>query len=101
MTSHAASGQPTAGARARLSRRAWGVLALSMTFWMADGYDTFVLLVTGSPSLHELLPESSVSQIPAYLGYLMALTLAGWATGGVLGGVLGDRLGRRRTMIYS
>jgi MFS family permease len=72
-----------------------------MIFWMADGYDTFVLLVTGKPTLIELLPASSHPDIPRYLGYLIAITLAGWATGGILGGVLGDRLGRRRTMLYS
>jgi MFS family permease len=72
-----------------------------MVLWLADGYDTSVLLVTGKPTLHELLPASALPQLPTYLGYLIAITLAGWATGGILGGVLGDRLGRRRTMVYS
>jgi MFS family permease len=101
MSSHTASGQPAAAAPGRLSRRAWGVLALTMTFWMADGYDTFILLVTAKPMLHDLLPASALPRLDAYLGYLIAITLAGWATGGILGGVLGDRLGRRRTMVYS
>lgn len=101
MTSHTASGRPARAASERMPRRAWGVLALTMTFWMADGYDTFVLIVTGRPTLHELLPAASTPDIPRYLGYLLAITLAGWATGGILGGVLGDRLGRRRTMGYS
>ena len=81
--------------------RAWGVLALTMVFWVADGYDTFVLLVTGQPALHDLLPAAALPRLPVYLGYLIAITLAGWATGGILGGLLGDRLGRRRTMVYS
>jgi MFS family permease len=101
MTSHTASGRPAAATMGRLPRRAWGVLALTMTFWMADGYDTFVLLVTGTAVLNDLLPANAIPHLPVYLGYLIAITLAGWATGGILGGVLGDRLGRRRTMVYS
>jgi MFS family permease len=83
----------------RLDRRAWGVLALTLVFWVADGYDTFVLLITARPTLTELLPAGQVHQLPAYQGYLVAITLAGWATGGIVGGLAGDRLGRRRTMI--
>jgi MFS family permease len=101
MTSSTAPGRPASAPSQQLSRRAWGVLALTMVFWLADGYDTFVLLVTGGPALHELLPAGALPHLPTYLGYLIAITLAGWATGGILGGVLGDRLGRRRTMVYS
>jgi MFS family permease len=98
---HTAPGRPAEATPGRLPPRAWGVLALTMVFWVADGYDTFVLLVTGKPTLHELLPAGDLPRLPTYLGYLIAITLAGWATGGILGGVLGDRLGRRRTMVYS
>jgi MFS family permease len=84
-----------------LSRRAWGVLALTMVFWVADGYDTFVLLITARPTLTELLPHDQLHNLAAYQGYLIAITLAGWATGGIIGGVVGDRLGRRRTMIVA
>lgn len=101
MTSHTASGRPAPAGQERMSRRAWCVLALTVTFWMADGYDTFVLLVTGRSTLHDLLPASSLPVLPRYLGYLIAITLAGWGTGGILGGVVGDRLGRRRTMLCS
>jgi MFS family permease len=101
MTSHTASGRPAPSRPERMSRHAWCVLALTMVFWIADGYDTYVLLVTGRFVLHDLLPASGIPAVPQYLGYLIAITLAGWATGGVLGGVLGDRLGRRRTMLCS
>ena len=84
-----------------LSARAWGVLALTMAFWIGDGYVAFVLLVTGGTALRDLLPASALPHLPAYLGYLIAITLAGWAAGGVLGGILGDRLGRRRTLVCS
>lgn len=82
-----------------ITREAWVVLAIVTTFWIADGYDTFVLLVTGRPALAELLPAAASHQFARYLGYLVTITLAGWATGGVLGGVMGDRLGRRKTML--
>ncbi|PLZ00240.1 MFS transporter [Burkholderia sp. WAC0059] len=85
--------------RPLLTREAWGVLAIVTIFWIADGYDTFVLLVTGRPALAELLAPGTVPVFARYLGYLVTVTLAGWATGGILGGLLGDRLGRRRTML--
>jgi MFS family permease len=84
-----------------LDRRAWGVLALTLVFWIADGYDTFVLLITARPTLTELLPPGQLHDLTSYQGYLVAITLAGWATGGIAGGVVGDRLGRRRTMIVA
>jgi len=87
--------QPTA----RLDKHAWYVLALVTIFWIADGYDTFVLLITARPTLHDILPASAMPQFSRYLGILVAVTLAGWATGGILGGWFGDRLGRRKTMI--
>jgi MFS family permease len=82
-----------------LDRHAWTVLAIVTLFWIADGYDTFVLLVTARPTLIEILPSQEMSHFAQYLGYLVAITLAGWATGGILGGLLGDRIGRRKTMV--
>lgn len=84
-----------------LDRRAATVLALTLVFWVADGYDTFVLLITARPTLTELLAPAQLPHLPAYQGYLVAITLAGWATGGIIGGVVGDRLGRRRTMLVA
>jgi MFS family permease len=82
-----------------LDRHAWNVLILVTIFWIADGYDTFVLLITARPTLRDILPPEALPQFSTYLGVLVAITLAGWATGGILGGWLGDRLGRRKTMI--
>jgi hypothetical protein len=48
-----------------LSRRAWGVLALTMVFWVADGYDTFVLLIIARPTLTELLPHDQLHNLTA------------------------------------
>lgn len=82
-----------------LGKSAWGVLAITIVFWIADGYDTFVLLITDKPTLLNLLPASQHADISRYIGYLLAITLCGWATGGILGGIAGDRLGRRGTML--
>jgi MFS family permease len=82
-----------------LTRRQWTVLGITMLFWLFDGYETFALLLTIGPSLHELLPADQLSSLPRIAAYLISITLFGWALGGVIGGVIGDRLGRRRTMI--
>jgi MFS family permease len=95
MTSVAAAAPPSR----TLDRRAWSVLAITMVFWIADGYDTFALLITDKPTLLDLLPASEHADIGRYIGYLLAITLFGWATGGILGGVVGDRIGRRGTMV--
>jgi MFS family permease len=82
-----------------LTRRQWTVLGITMLFWLFDGYETFALLLTIGPSLHELLPADQLSSLPRVAAYLISITLFGWALGGVIGGVIGDRFGRRTTMI--
>jgi MFS family permease len=82
-----------------LTRRQWNVLGITMLFWLFDGYETYALLLTIGPSLHQLLPPAELGTLPRVAAYLISITLFGWAVGGVLGGVIGDRLGRRRTMI--
>ncbi len=84
-----------------LTRRHWVVLAITVLLWLFDGYETFVLLLTVGPTLHELLPGSALKDLPRFAAYLISITLFGWAVGGVIGGVAGDRIGRRRTMIGS
>jgi MFS family permease len=82
-----------------LTRRQWTVLGITMLFWLFDGYETYALLLTIGPSLHQLLPANELSTLPRVAAYLISITLFGWAVGGVIGGVIGDRVGRRRTMI--
>jgi MFS family permease len=82
-----------------LTRSQWSVLGITMLFWLFDGYETYALLLTIGPSLHQLLPPAELGTLPRVAAYLISITLFGWAVGGVLGGVIGDRLGRRRTMI--
>src|ERR1700756_1309653 len=82
-----------------LTRRQWSVLGITMLFWLFDGYETYALLLTIGPSLHQLLPPAELGTLPRVAAYLISITLFGWAVGGVLGGVIGDRLRRPRTMI--
>lgn len=83
----------------RLTRAEWSVLGVTMLFLTFDGYETFALITTGPASLRELLPADELPNLSRYMGYLLAISLAGWMVGGVVGGFAGDRLGRRRTMI--
>jgi MFS family permease len=84
---------------AALGRGNWVVLAMTMLLWLFDGYETYALLLTLGPSLHQLLPAADLHNLPRFAAYLISLTLFGWAVGGVVGGIVGDRIGRRRTMI--
>jgi MFS family permease len=52
-------------------------------------------------ALRQLLDPSLYSQIPIYAGSVIALTLVGWATGGIIGGILTDYFGRKRIMLAS
>ena len=66
-----------------LTRRQWSVLGITMLFWLFDGYETFALLLTIGPSLHQLLPANELSTLPRIAAYLISITLFGWAVGGV------------------
>jgi MFS family permease len=94
---------PKAAERASISvslgRREWLLLAITLVFWVFDGYETFALLITGFTAVKSLLPVTAAADVPRYFGYVVALTLLGWAAGGVIGGIMGDRFGRRRTMV--
>lgn len=82
-----------------LSPRERTTLAVTMVFWTFDGYETFALITTGPASLRDLLTPAQLPALSQYFAYLLAVSLAGWAVGGLAGGFAGDRLGRRRTMI--
>ena len=84
-----------------LSRSQWNTLIASNLGWMFDGYETFALVMAVGVALHQLLEPSQYSQIPVYAGTVIALTLLGWAIGGLIGGVLADYLGRKRTMMLA
>src|SRR5205807_5209589 len=61
----------------------------------------FALILTVGVALRQLLDPSQFTQIPAYAGTVISVTLLGWGIGGIIGGILADYIGRRRTMIYA
>jgi MFS family permease len=84
-----------------LDKRHWKALLATNLGWMFDGYETFALILTLGVALRALLDPSQFTQIPAYAGTVLAITLLGWGVGGMLGGVLADYIGRKRTMILA
>lgn len=79
----------------------WRMLLAANLGWLFDGYETYALFLTIGPAMHSLLDSSQYSQIPAYAGTVVAITLLGWGIGGLCGGVIADYIGRKRTMIYA
>jgi MFS family permease len=84
-----------------LSKTQWKTLVASNFGWMCDGFETYALILTIGIALRQLLAADQFSQIPIYAGSVIAITLAGWALGGVIGGVLTDYFGRKRIMVLS
>jgi len=82
-------------------RKQWNTLIASNLGWMFDGYETYALILTVGVALHQLLEPAQYSQIPAYAGWVIGLTLLGWGIGGMIGGILADYIGRKRTMIIA
>jgi MFS family permease len=79
-------------------RSSWRALLASNLGWMFDGYETYILVLTGPAVIASLL---SPEQTPIYFGILLAVTLAGWTVGGIGGGLVADRIGRKRTLMLS
>jgi MFS family permease len=84
-----------------LNRAQWNALLASNLGWLFDGFETYALILTVGPALHQLLDPGHYAQIPAYAGTIIAITLLGWGFGGLLGGVLADYIGRKRMMIIA
>src|SRR2546423_8702369 len=84
-----------------LSRTQWKPLLASNIGWVCDGFETYALILTIGVALRQLLDPSQYSQIPIYAGSVIALTLVGWAVGGIIGGILTDYFGRKRIMLIS
>src|SRR5438876_11576273 len=81
-----------------LTRAQWKALVASNLGWTFDGFEVFALILTVGVALHQLLEPSQYPLIPAYAGAVIAITVFGWAIGGLLGGVLADYLCRKRSM---
>lgn len=84
-----------------LSKAQWNALIGSNLGWVFDGYETYALILVVGAALHQLLAPSEYPRLPAYAGTVVALTLLGWAIGGLIGGVVADYIGRKRTMIIA
>jgi len=84
-----------------LDARQWNTLLASNLGWLFDGYETYALIISIGVALRQLLDPSQYTQIPAYAGTVIALTLLGWGVGGLIGGVVADYLGRKRTMMLA
>jgi MFS family permease len=82
-----------------LTPRHWHVLSASFLGWIFDGYEAYVLLLVMAPALRQLLPASDLPNLSRYAGFLVAITLFGWAIGGIVGGIAADYWGRKRTMM--
>jgi MFS family permease len=59
------------------------------------------LILTVGVALRQLLDPSEFTQIPTCAGAIIAMTLIGWALGGMTAGILADYIGRKRTMILA
>lgn len=79
----------------------WRVLAAAFLGWIFDGYETYALLLVLTPGLRQLLDPSAMADLSRYAGLVVAITLFGWALGGVIGGIVADYIGRKRTMMLT
>ena len=76
-------------------------LVASFLGWLFDGYETYALVLVAGLAVPQLIAPEQAAQTPIFIGGLLAVTLFGWATGGVISGVLADYVGRRRMLMIS
>jgi len=84
-----------------LSAAGWRALVASFLGWLFDGYETYALILVAAIALRQLLEPQQLASLPIYIGGLLAVTLVGWATGGIVAGVLADYIGRKRVLMLS
>ena len=85
----------------QISKAGWWALVASWLGWMFDGYETYGLVLVMAPAVHQLLAPERPPNESVYIGGLLAVTMVGWAAGGVAAGVIADYIGRRRTLMLS
>ncbi len=84
-----------------IGKASWRALAASWIGWMFDGYENYALVLVMAQAVGQLLPPERLPKASVYMGGLLAVTLLGWATGGVAAGVLADYIGRKRMLMVS
>lgn len=85
---------------ANVDSASWTGLIASWLGWLFDGYETYTLVLVAAIAVRQLQTVPP-AQLPPYISGLFAITLVGWATGGLIAGVLADYIGRKRVLIYS
>ncbi len=78
----------------------WIALTAALLGWLFDGAEMGLFSLVGRDAIRDLVGGDD-SQIGPIFGIIIAVFLAGAATGGVLFGWLGDRIGRVRAMALS
>src|SRR5437870_13175244 len=82
-----------------LTAASWRALIASFLGWMFDGYETYALILVAGVALRQLLLPDQLAGIPIYIGGLLAVTLVGWATGGIVAGVVAACIRRKRMLL--
>ncbi len=83
-----------------LNRYHWFVLLVAALGWMFDCLDQQLFALARAPAMAELLKGTGLD-VNAYSGYVTAVFLMGWASGGIIFGIMGDRVGRAKTMMIT
>lgn len=102
----AANPSPTSGPwHKELTRYHWFVLVVAALGWLFDTMDQQLFTLARAPAMAELLGTKEIpatrEEVAEKSGYVTAIFLIGWATGGLAFGVMGDRIGRAKTMMIT
>ncbi len=85
-----------------LTAKHWQVLIVAWLGWMFDVMDILMYNYVKTPACRDLLGlPAGHPDIARWAGYILAISLCGWAAGGIVFGVLGDKIGRTKTMVLT
>lgn len=79
----------------------WWVLLVATLGWFFDSMDQRLFVLARTPALRDVSAGASDAEIAAYAGYITAIFILGWASGGLVFGLFSDRCGRVRTMMVT